>query len=304
MSILVTGATGFIGSHLCRKLVETGHQVVGLSRFRRIDKVRALLPHKEFQLEMGDIRDTEMLHNIIKTRRIKTIFHLAAQLPDDSAHDDRFLCFDTNARGTLNILDAAHANGVEEFIYASTMSVYSEPPRYLPVDENHPIEPSTTYGVAKLVGELCCNLYSTAMNIVVLRYSGAYGPGEKESNAIPTFIKQALSSRQITIYGDGTQTSDFVHVDDIVQGTLLAWKKSKPGVYNIGSGQEISVRELAERIIRLTNSKSEVVFTDRDCERPFRFCLDIAKARKILGYSPRPLDEGLHMYLKEFNIGV
>ncbi len=301
MSILVTGATGFIGSHLCRVLVQRGHQVVGLSLSGRTDNIIPLLHHRGFHLERGDIRDEDMMRSIIKNNRIKTVFHLAALLPNGSNLDNALLYFDTNARGTLNLLNAAYLNAVDMFIYSSTMSVYAEPPRYLPVDESHPVQPSTTYSVAKLTGELCCHLYSKAMNIIILRYSGAYGRGERESNAIPTFINQALNNRPITIHGDGNQTSDFVYIDDVVQGTVLAWEKNRPGVYNIGSGQETSIRELAKIIINLTNSKSEVTLTGKSSERPFRFFLDITKAQKILDYSPRPIDEGLPKYLKEFS---
>ena len=302
MNILVTGATGFIGSHLCKELIQRGHHVFALSHSGRTRNTESLLRHKEFRLQTGDIQDTDTMRDMVKNNRIETIFHLAAQLPSDSDIDNPLLCFDTNTRGTLNILNAACLNDVDKFIYSSTMSVYSEPPQYLPVDESHPVQPSTVYSAAKLAGELCCSLYSRAMNIVMLRYSGAYGRGERESNAIPTFINQALNNRPVTIDGDGTQTSDFVYIDDVIQGTLLAWEKNKHGVYNIGSGEELSVRELAERIINISNSKSEVALSGKATERPFAFFLDVTKSQEALGYSPRSLDEGLHAYLRELNL--
>lgn len=301
MNLLVTGATGFIGSHLCKELIRRGHQVFALSHSGRTDNIKSLMGLKEFHLKTGDIEDADMMNTLIKSNRIKVIFHMAAQLPGEGNTDSPFSCFDINARGTLNVINAASHNNVDRLIYASTMSVYSEPPQYLPVDESHPVQPSTLYGVAKLTGELCCNPYSKAINITVLRYSGAYGRGERESNAVRTFINQALNNRPITIWGDGTQTSDYVYIKDVVQGTLLAWENSKSGVYNIGSGEETSVRALAERIIEITGSKSEIVLTDKETDRPFRFFLDIAKSKKDLGYSPRSLAEGLSTYLKELN---
>ena len=304
MNILVTGATGFIGSHLCQELVRRGYQLFALSRSGKTDNIKFLLPKKEFHLLIADIRDSDTIGNIVKDNHIKVIFHLAAQLPNGNNLDNPYLCFDSNARGALNILNAAYQSGVDKFIYASTMSVYAEPPEFLPVDESHRAQPTTIYGATKLAGELYCNIYSKAMNIIVLRYSGAFGQGEKKSNAIPTFINQALNNKPITIHGDGTQTSDFVYIDDIVQGTLLAWESDKPGVYNIGSGQETSVRELARHIVSITNSKSELVLTDRETERPFRFFLDIAKAQKALRYSPRSLNEGLRAYIRNFNLEV
>ena len=304
MNILITGATGFIGSHLCKELVQRGYQVFALSHCSRFHNVKSLLLHEKFQIEIGDVRDANMIHNIVKNNHIKAIFHLAAHLPDGKNLENPLMYFETNEKGTINILNAAYLNSVEKFIYASSMSVYSESPEYLPVDESHPVQPSTAYGIAKLAGELYCHPYSKAMDIVILRFSGAYGRGERDSDAIPTFINQALNNRPITIHGDGRQTSDFVYIDDIVKGTLLAWEKNKPGVYNIGSGEEISVIELAKRIINITNSKSEAVVTYKDAERPFRFFLDITKAQKVFDYSPRSLDEGLQTYIKEFNVEV
>jgi UDP-glucose 4-epimerase len=300
MNILVTGATGFIGSHLCKELIQKGYTVFGLSHSGRIQNIKSLLNQKEFHLQRGDIRDVNILSDIIKVNNVKVIFHLAAQLPQGEDLNNPFLCFDINVRGTLNLLNAA-LNNVDKFIYASSMSVYSEPPNYLPVDEKHPVQPSTIYGVSKLEGELYCNVYSKAMNIVVLRYGGAYGKGQSKHKVIPAFISQALNNRPITIYGDGTQTSDFVYVKDVVQGTLLALEKNKTGVYNLGSGEEMSVRYLAERIINFTDSKSEIVMADNDTDRPFRFVLNITKSRKDLGYSPQSVDESLSMCISEFD---
>jgi len=304
MNVLVTGATGFIGSHLCKELIRRGHYVVALAHIRKTDNIKNLLQNRGFHLETGDIQNADMIHSLIRDNSIETVFHLAAQLPGEGNVNNPFLYFDTNARGTLNILNAAYLYGVSRFIYASTISVYSEPPQSLPVEESHPVKPTTIYGVAKLTGELYGNAYAKTMNTMTLRFSGAYGKNQRVSDAIPTFIRQALADKPLTVDGDGTQTSDFVYIDDVIQGALLAWEMNKPGVYNIGSSEETSVRELAERIISITSSKSEVVLTGKDTERPFRFFLDITRARGVLGYSPRSLEEGLCRYLKEFNIEV
>lgn len=300
---LVTGATGFVGSHLCEELVRRGYNVFGLSRTGRVHNIRSLLNQKGFHLHRGDIRDVKILSDIVKVNNIKVIFHLAAHRPQSEDLSNSFLCFDINARGTLNLLNVAYLNGVDKFIYASTMSVYSEFPSYLPVDEKHPVQPSTIYGVSKLEGELYCNVYSKVINVLVLRYGGAYGKGQPKQNAIPMFINQALNNMPITIYGNGMQTSDFVYVKDIVQGTLLALERDKLGVYNIGGGEEISISDLAKRIINFTGSKSEIVPAGKDTDRPFRFVLDITKSQKDFGYSPYSLDEGLSMYMLEFDRG-
>ena len=141
------------------------------------------------------------------------------------------------------------------------MSVYTSPPRYLPVNEDHPTSPSTIYGASKLGGELFCRAYSGAMDVTILRYGGAYGKKQNEHYASYRFIKQALDDKPITIYGNGAQTTDFTYIDDVVRGTILAMKKNKPGVYNIGNGEETSIKELAQKIIKLTGSKSKIILT-------------------------------------------
>lgn len=301
-NILVTGATGFIGSYLCEELIKKSHSVFGLSNSTDTQKIKHLIDQKEFHFLKGDILDLAGLNKIIKENKIEVIFHLAALLLSEKALDNPFLLFDINARGTLNLLNAAYLNKVERFIYSSTMSVYSEPPKYLPVDEEHPTKPSTVYGVSKLEGELYCNLYSKEMKVMVLRYGGVYGKGQHERNAILRFVSQALKNEPITIYGSGLQTSDFVYVKDVIQANLLAMERGESGVYNIGSGQEIKVKELAEKIINLTGSKSKIVLQDAKVNRPFRFILNIEKARKILGYSPFTFEKGLSEYISEFNI--
>lgn len=301
MNVLVTGATGFIGSHLCNELIKIGYTVFGLSRSGSSQNIKSLLNQTEVHLLRGDIQDAVLLSDIIKNNNIKIIFHLAAQLPQGNDINDPFLYFDINARGTLNLFNAAYINGVGKMIYASTMSVYSEPPKYIPVDEKHPAQPSTIYGMSKLVGELYYNIYSKLMDIVILRYGGAYGKGQPKHKVIPAFIYQALNNMPITIHGDGTQTTDFVYVKDAVQCAILALKKNKIGIYNIGGGEEISIRDAAERIINITGSKSEILLIDEDTDRPFRFVLDITKARKELGYSPHSFDEGISKYISEFD---
>ncbi|MBI2859925.1 MAG: NAD-dependent epimerase/dehydratase family protein [Chloroflexi bacterium] len=302
MNILVTGATGFIGSHLCAGLIVKGHRVFGLTRSGRTDNIRALLEHKQFKLQTGDIRDKDFVRSLLNSCAIEVVYHLAARLPGSADIDNPAPSVDINATGTLNLLDAAYKAGIGRFIYSSSMSVYSEPPSYLPVDEGHPTQPSGIYGGGKLAGEFYCNMYRKHMDITVLRYGGAYGRGERDSDAIATFIRQALRDQPITIFGDGTQTSDFVYIDDLVQGSLSALESGQKGTFNIGGGEEMSVNDLARRIIKVVGSKSEVVLTGENSERPFRFVLDVTRARRAFGYNPRPFDDGIRAYLNEINI--
>lgn len=291
-NILVTGADGFIGSHLCKRLVEKDHEVFGLAFLRNNS-----LTDKKFHLLKGDIRDKEFVEKLVKENNIKIIFHLAAILPSESDFDDPFKVFGVNTVGTLNLLSAARKNSVEKFVFASTMSVYSEPPLQLPVDENHPTFPKSVYGASKVSAEALCRSYNDFMEIYILRYGGAYGLGQDSHYAMSNFISSALKDEPITIYGDGSQTTDFVYIDDVVSASISAMESGKPSVYNIGGGKETSIKELAEKIIKVTGSKSKIVFSDKKTNRPFRFVLDIKKARDSLKYSPASLDSGLSEYL-------
>lgn len=304
MNILVTGATGFIGSHLCREMVRRGNDVFALSRSGKTTKVRQLLQDKKFHLLNGDIFDADVMGDIIRDNGITDVFHLAAKLPDGSSLADFQAYFDTNTRGTFNMLEAACRHDVAGFVYASTMSVYSEPPQYLPLDESHPASPQTPYGITKMAGEHVCNMFSDRLSLVILRFGGVYGMNQNERDVMPVFLGQALHNQPITVYGNGEQSTDFVHIDDVISGTLLAWEKGDPGVYNIGSGEEARIIDLAEKIKHITDSKSEITLSDKNTDRPFRFVLDISKARRVLGWSPRPLDKGLTEYIKEYKTEV
>jgi UDP-glucose 4-epimerase len=285
-SILVTGASGFIGSHVCRELLAREYRVFGLVHGDHLGNVKTLVEKGNFRIVRGDIRDTDGLSRILETNRVDAIAHLAARLPH---HDDRmnpYPSFETNTRGTLNLLNAAALNRVSRFVFSSSIDVYSEPPEHLPVNEDHPTRPSTDYGIGKLTGELYAGLYSQVMGVTLLRFSIVYGDGGKANGAVNRFIQQARSSQPVTINGDGSQSNDFLCVGDAVQA-----------VYNVGSGEETTVKDLAHTIIELTRSSSRVLFTSETSNRPFRFSLDIGRATEALGFQPAPLKRGLAQYL-------
>ena len=294
MTILVTGASGLIGSRLCKRLVEDGLEVVGLVH-KTVSPTLSSIPQSNFTIEKCDIRDCKSVKSIIRKHLPETVFHLAAHLPHTSNPD----FVKVNAVGTINLLDACYANCVSNFVYASSMSVYSTPPSYLPVNEAHPTQPDNTYGRCKLIGELLCECLSRVLRTVVIRYSSVFGAGDN-SRAAYHFMKAALEGKSIPVDGDGSQSSDFIYVDDAVTGTLLALDKGKSGqVYNIGSGKETSVLELAYHVNHLTKPAPGVVLSGKPVARPFRFIADIGKARSELGYSPSSLVDGLRKYREE-----
>ncbi len=299
MSVLVTGATGLVGAHLCKKLVFEGYDVIGLIHKRTNPIIDSLLAHGNFKTFSCDILDEYMIHKIICDNQVETVFHLAAHLPYTPNND----LVKVNIQGTLNMLVHSYRNSIEEFIYASSMSVYSTPPIALPIKESHPTNPSSIYGITKLAGEMAARHYSNSMTIIILRYAGVYGSEMECNRGVANFVRSALGDKPLRVFGDGMQSSDFILVDDVVDGTYLAWQKRLPynvyDVYNIGSGQETRVLDLANLIINLTNSKSKVEMASIETDRPFRFVSDISFAREYLDYSPMKLEDGLRRYIAE-----
>lgn len=277
MIILVTGASGLIGSRLCQRLTLEGHQVAGLTHTK------------------CDICDYDTVYRAIELYRPDTVFHFAAHLP--STPNPEFI--KVNVLGTVNLLDACYRNQVKDFVYASSMSVYSAPPEYLPVDENHPVECADLYGKTKQIGELLCQCYENAMHVPIIRFSSVFGPGDN-SRVAYHFMKSSLSGEPIRVDGDGSASSDFIYVDDAVEGALLAWKHGKSGeIYNIGSGKETTILELANLTAGLADPRVDVVLSGRGATRPFRFVADIGKARRELRYEPSLLEDRLKKYWKE-----
>lgn len=294
MKILVTGATGFIGSHLCKKLVSKGYDVVGLSRSGNSFRVDSL--KKNFILRVGDIRNMDFVSSLFKSYKFDTVFHLAGQVP--YSPDDKDMA-GINVDGTIHVLKASKQYRVERFIYASSMSVYSTPPSYLPVDEIHPTIPTDMYGITKYAGELACK--HSLLDMSIVRFAGVYGKHSDDKRAVSVFVRNALRNEPIFIKSDGTQSSDFVYINDVVQGLILAWQKGGNTAYNIGSGEETRVIDLANLIIKLTKSKSRLNVNNSVTDRPFRFYVDISKAKNELGYKPVPLIEGLNAFIKNIS---
>jgi len=274
-----------------------GYPVVGIINKNK-PRISMLPAQEPVELISCDIRDAHYVNAIVRRYEIETVFHLAAHLPSTTNPD----FIKVNVLGTSNLLDACYRYKVRNFIYASSMSVYSAPPVRLPVDEEHPTRPDDDYGRTKLIGELLCECYSRVMRTVVIRFSSVFGLGDK-SRVAYHFMQSALSGQTIQVDGDGSQSSDFIYVGDVAQGAILAMRKGRSGeVYNIGSGRETSVLELANLIAGLVSPPVEVGLSGKPATRPFQFVADIGKARKELGYSPNSLVDGLKKYREEMEL--
>lgn len=305
MKYLVTGGAGFIGSHLCERLVEKG-EVICLDNFDpyydpqiKRKNIELLLQLPSFELVEGSILDNGLLHRLLED--VDYVFHNSAQAGVKVSVSDPFKTHEVNATGTLNILKAGLDSGVKKIINASSSSVYGKV-SYLPFDEKHPTVPISPYGVSKLSAEHYCRVFNElyGLETISLRYFTVFGPRMRPDLAIHIFTKKALNNEPIEIFGDGEKTRDFTYIENIVNGNMLAMKCGS-GTYNIGGGERVSVNDLARKIVANTGSQSEIIYSPAlkgDAEHTWS---DISKARKEFGYEPRiGLDEGLKRYVHWF----
>lgn len=296
MKVLVTGAAGFIGAHVCESLLEKGYEVIGTFHASK-EKIKHLENNKNLEIVKVDIANPEEVSKIFENYTLDGVFHLAALLPPTKT-DGPLPYFEANVRGTLNVLEACRLKNVGKFVYSSTMGVYGQEIAYLPVDESHPINPHDFYGLSKFHGEELCRLYARkyGLKTIILRYAGVYGAG-KNDGAIYNFVKNALENKPIKILSNISW--DTVYVKDVAKANFQAFEKLD-GVsletINIGSGKEVHINELANLIIKLSNSASKLEVGKN--LPSFRFYYNIAKARKLLNFAPTPLDECLLEYIQ------
>jgi UDP-glucose 4-epimerase len=303
-SIVVTGGAGFIGSYLVERFINDGHDVLCLDNFDNYynpaikrDNVTRFKNKENFTLLKGDILDRDMVHKALNGA--DCVFHLAAQAGVRASVKDPIKVHEINTEGTLNILQAALDCGVKRVVYASSSSVYGTV-EYLPFDESHPRVPVSPYGLSKLMAEEYCRIFSEiyGLETVSLRYFTVYGPRMRPDLAISIFANRALQDLPLEIFGPGEKTRDFTYIDDVVCANALAMKCNR-GVFNIGSGHRISVKELAELIIQLTGSRSKVVFREDARGDAQHTWANTDRAKAKLGWCSKVgIEEGLKRYIK------
>jgi UDP-glucose 4-epimerase len=291
--ILVTGGAGFIGSHIVDKLIENNYDVIILDNLITGNK-NNINPKAEFI--NADIRDKD-LDEKINFKDIEAVFHQAAQINVRYSVENPIYDGDVNVLGMINILELMRKYDINKIIFASSGgAVYGEP-SYLPVDENHPINPLSPYGLSKYVGEEYIKLYNRLYGIeyAILRYSNVYGERQDpkgEAGVISIFIDKMLNNQNPTIFGDGNQTRDFVYVGDVAKANLMAlnWKNE---IVNIGTGMETSVNELFNIIKHEIGFKGNAIYDKPREGEVYRIYLNIEKA-KSLGWKPEvDLKEGI-----------
>ncbi len=296
MKVLVTGGSGFIGSHLVDKLRDRGIEV------RVYDMVMPTF-RRDIEFYHGSLLNLEALK--MSLSGIDTIFHLGAIADVKDAYEDPHYTESINVRGTINVLEAVRrSKNVRRVIYGSTTWVYSEADGEDLLDETSPLQaPSHIYTATKMAAEYYCLAYSKLydLEITILRYGIPYGPRARDGAVIPIFVSKALNGQSLTIAGDGSQYRKFVYVEDLAEGNVLALKPvAKNKIYNLEGKEKITVRQIAEAIGRIIgNTKIEFIPS-----RPGDFSgkeISAERAKKELGWEARtPFEEGVRKYIEWF----
>jgi UDP-glucose 4-epimerase len=288
MKILVTGAAGFIGSHVADAYVNLGHEVVILDDLSRGSK-RNLNPKCRFY--QCDIRDREGIEKIFLLEKPAIINHHAAQM--DVRRGVREPLFDAqvNILGSINLIEAALANGAKRFIYASTAGAGYGEPKQMPVPEGYPMNPITPYGISKHTVEhyLFTFRFLYGLEYVVLRYGNVYGPRQSsqgEAGVFAIFSEQMLADLQPVIYGDGKKIRDYVYISDVAAANVAALDQGTNEIFNISSGVETLDLEIFQRVRELLSKKVEPRYVPRRPGEIDNICLDISKAKSLLQWVP------------------
>lgn len=304
---IVTGAAGFIGSHLAERLVAEGYQVVGVDCFtdyysRAIKEANLinLRQSPQFRFVEGDILALDWASLLDGA---EYLFHEAAQPGVRRSWGDHFgIYVRNNVLATQRLLEAAKgAHTLKAFIFASSSSIYGDA-RTFPTPEDTIPRPVSPYGVTKLAGEHLCKMYyqSFGVPVVILRYFTAYGPRQRPDMAFHRFITALLRDDEIVVYGDGEQTRDFTYISDIVEANILAMNQPVEGqVFNIGGGSRITINTVIDILERIAGRRANVSKTSRQKGDARHTSADVTRARRLLGYEPQiPIEQGLRQQVQ------
>ena len=308
MRTLVTGGAGFIGSHIVDALLAAGHDVAvvdDLSRGRREQVSEGA------SLHVVDVR-SPALHDVLREARPEMVFHQAAQIDVRRSIAEPLLDTGINVLGTVNLLQACTAAGVRRVVFASSGGALYGDTEQIPTPEDHPAQPASLYGAAKLGGEVYGGVFAQlyGLEFVSLRYANVYGPRQDphgEAGVVAIFVKKLLSGAAPVINGEGTQTRDYVYVGDVVRANLHAGAvdAARLGAFNIGTGRETDVNRLCDMLRAACGSSVQPVHAPAKPGEQRRSCLDASRAAELLRWAPEvSLEEGLGRTVAYFRQGA
>ena len=312
--VLVTGGAGFIGSHLCQRLLREGYNIVCLDNFdafydpaikrNNVEEIQATEGEGAFQLVEGDIRDAGLLEDLFRGSSFNMVIHLAARAGVRPSLEQPLLYEEVNVAGTLNLLEVCWKFGVMDLIFGSSSSVYGNNSK-IPFTEKDRLEAMISpYAVTKRVGELFCYAYHHlyGLNIFCLRFFTVYGPRQRPEMAIHKFARLIQGGERIPQFGDGTSRRDYTYIDDIVDGVMGAVRNLECyDVFNLGESQTVPLRKLVSLLEQALGKKAVVEeLPEQPGDVPITYA-DISKARRLLGYDPQVgIEEGVERFVRWF----
>lgn len=300
MKVLVTGGAGFIGSHLVSHLSAIGMDVVVVDKNRNKNNLK-----ENISYYICDIRDKQ-LQDILQKERPEVIFHLAAQSSVSMSMTNPYEDATINIMGTINLIENAVPFGVKKIIFASSAAIYGVP-QQLPISEDHPIQPTSYYGLSKAIGEEYISMYAknNALDYTILRFSNVYGYGQTmdgEAGIITKLLQCVMEKQPFYIYGDGTQTRDFVYVKDVVHACVKAISPNQPKRINISSNSEISINSLIQLLKDLSHKPMSLHYVERKTGDIWHSRLQNKLALTSLAWHPLyNIEEGLQMTLESIS---
>lgn len=304
MNIVVTGGAGFIGSHLCEKLISLGLKIICIDNFDdfyspgiKEDNILKIINNNNFKLYRSDITSLTQMEKIFSENSIDTVIHLAARAGVRPSIQNPILYERVNVLGTMNLLECCKRYNISKFIFASSSSVYGGNKK-IPFSEkdnvDHPVSP---YAATKKAGELICYTYHNLYKISIFcfRLFTVYGPRQRPEMAIHKFTRQILKGEDIEIYGDGSSSRDYTYIDDVISGILSSLEQIGGfEIINLGNSNTVKLIDLIRLIEITTGEKGNLKFTKSQPGDVFITCADIRKARKMLKYLPKTnIKEGL-----------
>lgn len=297
--ILVTGGAGFIGSHLCERLLKEGHQVICLDNFQpyyspeiKEQNIAMMISNQDFSLVRGDIRREADLDFCLMNAEVDMIVHLAAMAGVRPSIEDPELYTDVNITGTMQVLQACLRHDIRKLLFASSSSVYGnrEGGAFSETDNvDYPISP---YAATKKAGELLCHTYHHlfGMSVACLRFFTVYGPRQRPDLAIHKFTDLIYHNKPITLYGDGESSRDYTFVDDIIGGIVQSLEYVNANqcyeIFNLGESQTIRLHAMISMIEKVSGKKAEIIWQPMQAGDVLYTCADISKSRNVLGYNP------------------
>jgi len=314
MQILVTGGAGFIGSHLCDRLITDGHQVVCLDNFNafyspeiKYANLSNIINHPAFTLIEGDIRYPDDLDKCLIQNKIDIVIHLAAMAGVRPSIENPELYADVNIMGTLQVLQACQRHNVIKLIFASSSSVYGNKEGGAFKETDNVDNPISTYAATKRAGELLCYNwhYLNGLSVVCLRFFTVYGPRQRPDLAIYKFTRLIYEGKTIPVFGDGTSSRDYTYVDDTVDGVIKAMDyivaKQCFEVYNLGESKTINLLEMIKTIESVSGKQAKLDWQPKQIGDVDYTCADITRSKEILNYNPTySFEAGIRNFISWF----